>query len=581
MARRSRSHWARLSLFASVVVVVVVASTCFCATTAFTTRTPQQQQHRLTKGRTVARHNFRFSAPVLNRRDSPCSHTTTTTRTTKTAATSLQIAANPAAVAATTAAAPLASVAVLAFIVLIHELGHYSASKFFGVAVEEFSVGFGPKLLSFTLWQDEFNLRALPLGGYVRFPENYNTTLARELEEAEFEEADAFIQSKRDEMSFGARILNAVTLGALDDKLWSDEKKRRRAVLEELETNKSNIGSNNNKEDSWWSKFVSGNKKTKKKDIPKVPGEIEYYDDPKLLQNRPWFQRAIVLCGGVIFNLLLAFSIYFGQINFGSGLPVPVFDNGIVVTQTPAADAAARGILRQGDVIVAVDGRPLAVTGRVSDSQKAISEFIAQIRATPDGESLRLDVQHNNNNNQKSNQLEQVRVQPQRKGANEPQTIGVLLSPNYLKTDVLKTSNPVEAGRLALGYCTELTQETASGLFSFFAGFVAGGSNANAGAQVSGPIGLIKTGSDVVSTQDWSAVLLFAAAISINLGVINSIPLPALDGGQLVFVLAEAVTGRKVDQRFQEGITGVAVLFLLLLSAGTFVGDLSSILGTR
>ena len=105
------------------------------------------------------------------------------------------------------------------------------------------------------------------------------------------------------------------------------------------------------------------------------------------------------------------------------------------------------------------------------------------------------------------------------------------------------------------------------------------GGNSGTGAQVSGPIGLIKTGSDVVATKDWTAVLLFAAAISINLGVINSIPLPALDGGQLVFVLAEAVTGRKVDQRFQEGITGVAVLFLLLLSAGTFVGDLSSIIG--
>ena len=491
---------------------------------------------------------------------------------------------------------------MLALIVTIHEAGHYLSSKLFGVQVEEFSVGFGPKLASFTVWGDEFNLRALPLGGYVRFPENYNATLARETEEAELELAAEFLENQRraTDPSWGARILNAVTLGAVDDKLWADEKKRRQQQQQASGISSSTDSTKPQPLSTWWNKIFKRDRATKEATSQQVPGEIEYYDDPDLLQNRPWPQRAVVLSGGILFNLLLAFCIYFGQINLGPGLPVPVFDEGIVVTAVPRTDAAAHGILRQGDVIVAVDGMPVAknfmstTTGgaaarrsavSASDSQKAIRDLIAQIRATPEGESLTLDVKHGATRairasansalaasdstsiqqQQQQQSLDRVRVQPKRvnNGDNAgPLTIGVLLSPNYAGTDIWKTSNPVEAAQLSLQYVTSVTQETASGLFSFFAGFVAGGGSGGGGggAQVSGPIGLIRTGSEVVATRDWTAVLLFAAAISINLGVINAVPLPALDGGQLVFVLAEALTGRKVNQRFQEGVTGVAVL---------------------
>mmetsp|Transcript_18302 Transcript_18302/g.34032 ORF Transcript_18302/g.34032 Transcript_18302/m.34032 type:complete len:141 (+) Transcript_18302:242-664(+) len=86
-----------------------------------------------------------------------------------------------------------------------------------------------------------------------------------------------------------------------------------------------------------------------------------------------------------------------------------------------------------------------------------------------------------------------------------------------------------------------------------------------------------RTGSDVVSTNDLRAVVGFAAAISIDLAVINSLPLPALDGGQLVFVLAEAATGRKIDQRLQENINAAVLLLLLLVSVGTTIGDVEAI----
>jgi membrane-associated protease RseP (regulator of RpoE activity) len=78
----------------------------------------------------------------------------------------------------------------------------------------------------------------------------------------------------------------------------------------------------------------------------------------------------------------------------------------------------------------------------------------------------------------------------------------------------------------------------------------------------------------MVRTGDVNAVIFFAAAISINLAVFNSLPLPALDGGQIAFVLGEALSGKKIDQRLQEEINAIALLVLLLTSFSTVLIDL-------
>jgi membrane-associated protease RseP (regulator of RpoE activity) len=473
---------------------------------------------------------------------------------------------------------PIGSILILATIVLIHESGHFLAAKRFGIAVEEFSIGFGPKILGFVAGQDEFNLRWIPLGGYVRFPENYNTTLARDIQQADMVASEEYIRSRGP--GFIEQILNALSLGFLEDQIWQNEKKRRIQELNDRRQQEPLL--------PWWKRF--GNKKPKTSFMD-VGAEIEYYDDPSLLQNRPWFERAVVLSGGVIFNLLLAFVIYFGQISVGPGIPIPTFDSGIVVASMPPPDAAASGVLRQGDIILRVNGVDVMPTSTVSskpsvyESQKAISDFIAKIRATPNGEALVLTIAHptkQNRNVDSVTPVVDVIVQPKRSTANGPMTIGTLLSPNYVQTGVLKTSNPMEAANLAAQYVSSITLETANGILSLIATFlfgsIGGGSSSVAG-QVSGPLGLLRTGSEVVASQDWTTVLLFSAAISVNLAVINSLPLPALDGGQLVFVLSEAITGKKVNQQFQERVTAVAVLFLLLVSASTFVGDLNAVFG--
>ena len=270
------------------------------------------------------------------------------------ASTRLEAAAASSLLAA--AGSPAGAFLVLTSIVLVHECGHYLAARNYGIKVDEFAIGFGPKLFGFEALGNEFNFRAFPLGGYVRFPENYNTTLVLEQQKQLREEMKEWKKLTKEEQdddeteSIGYQLANALTLGAIEKKR---EQEREEELLKQQQQQVSQ---------PWWKSVFGGT--TKEPEKPKIPPkpmdpddvEIEYYDDPDLLQNRPWPERAVVLSGGVVFNLLLAFAIYFGEIST-IGLPQPIFDQGIVVSQNPVKEGAANGILRKGDIVVGVNGK--------------------------------------------------------------------------------------------------------------------------------------------------------------------------------------------------------------------------------
>ena len=218
-------------------------------------------------------------------------------------------------------------------------------------------------------------------------------------------------------------------------------------------------------------------------------------------------------------------------------------------------------------------GNPLLLSksGGSASAQKQVGDVIAAIRATPDGDNVNLQIKRNNKDS-----VQDIPIQPKKADGSSSPSIGVMLSPKFSEMKKLHSDQTLEAIGLAYGYFSSVFKQTLDGFLNLL-GTLLMGKGPPPGAQVSGPVGLIKTGTDVVSTKDLAAVLAFAGALSINLGVINALPLPALDGGQLLFVVAEAVTGRKVDQRLQEGITSAAVLLLLFVTLSTTFSDVGSI----
>jgi hypothetical protein len=246
-------------------------------------------------------------------------------------------------------------------------------------------------------------------------------------------------------------------------------------------------------------------------------------------------------------------------------------------------------------------GQPLTLRNTASglESQKGITEFIKKVRNTPEGESIQLGVIRTTSSSttppadpfvnpsikskksQKQQQQysptkETIVLTPQKLRADDnssPRSIGVMLGPNYVSTEYIRTKNLPTALQLASHEVTTLVKDTitsfadaASTVLSAPFKRVAGDTTATddiSSSGISGPIGVLKIGTDMVRT-----------AISINLAVFNSLPLPALDGGQIAFVLGEALSGKKIDQRLQEEINAIALLVLLLTSFSTVLIDL-------
>ena len=98
------------------------------------------------------------------------------------------------------------------------------------------------------------------------------------------------------------------------------------------------------------------------------------------------------------------------------------------------------------------------------------------------------------------------------------------------------------------------------------------------GSGLSGPVGVLALGASAVSANGLPSLLQFTSFLSLNLAVINALPLPGLDGGSVFLVLLEVIRGEKVEERVKEDVQGVAVLALVFFSLGTVVSDISRLL---
>ena len=348
----------------------------------------------------------------------------------------------------------LASIAVLGLLIFFHEAGHFLAATLQGIRVTGFSIGFGPSLIKKEINGVLYSIRALPLGGYVSFPDdNQSENYAK--------------------------------------------------------------------------------------------------DDPNLLANRPINQRALVISAGVLANLLVAWLVLVGQAVF-IGIPSEP-DQGVIIMSIQPKEAAAVSGLHPGDKILSVNGN------KIGKGKEALEKLVKEIQIAPEKELLLETVHHDD--------LEIIKVIPTN---NEGKgKIGAQLQPNI--TGSIRSARGIgdviiQADRQFL----DLLFKTIDGYKSLITNF---GSTAK---QLSGPVKIVEIGAQL-SEQGGSGLILFASLVSINLAVLNSLPLPLLDGGQLTLLFLEGVRGKPIPDKIQLIFMQSGFILLVGLSVILIIRDTSQL----
>jgi regulator of sigma E protease len=264
--------------------------------------------------------------------------------------------------------------------------------------------------------------------------------------------------------------------------------------------------------------------------------------DPRLFMNKTGPQKLLVVSAGVIMNMVLAALVLWG-VYATRGVPSLPDKVGTVIDHPIAGFPAAKAGLLRGDRIVAIDGSPVETW---PDLLKAIS--------SRPGESIRVEIERGS-----EHMALDLATRAEGQRGKKIGKIGITPMLQYEKMGV---------GRAFL-YGIEGTKtilfRTAQSIWLLISGHASV-------KDLAGPVGIAKmTGES--ARQGFSELLELLALISVNIGFLNILPIPALDGGHLVLVLIEGVRRRPLSTKLKLWIQQVGMILLLLLMAVVVFGD--------
>lgn len=341
---------------------------------------------------------------------------------------------------------------VLVALIVVHEFGHFVVAKLSGMRVDEFGIGYPPRVAAFKYGGTEYSLNWLPFGGFVRI---YGE-----------DESDA---AGKD--AFSAR--------------------------------------------------------------------------PKILQ-------ALTLVAGIAMNLLFAYVLIVLALGFGTQRALSdqealtAKDAALAIAAVlPGSPAAAAGLM-PGDLIRSVEGPNATFTGADANA------FTAFVGRDTTLSPLTFHIERN---------AKPLTLSAAPKAdiiPSQPWRLGLGVSISAVGTASVPWSRaPIDGAALTW----ELIKETAIGLAHFFGSIATFTVNLS---EVSGPIGIAGAVGNAYS-QGFTSLLTITALISINLALINIIPIPALDGGRLLFVLIEAVIRRPIKAVVAQRVNTIGFALLILL----------------
>lgn len=480
---------------------------------------------------------------------------------------------------------------VLGLVILIHELGHFLLAKRAGILCHEFALGMGPILISKKIGETRYSIRAFPIGGFV-------SMAGEEVQSSLVKVGDYVLTEMKADLITKISVVDAKNLEATQ------------VVSVNLTGASTDLELNGIKVLPEALVSIGG------KEIQIAPLERSF-------GSKTLFERFLTIFAGPFMNFVLAFII-FVIIGFIAGFPV--LDKAKIGSLNPNLPAAA--VLEVGDEITAVNGQPTpnwetftaAIRKDISIRQFELSglregevfttsltprlffysvgfnshpettdevrigsvvdgtlanqagflenDVIIRINQQPiDTWSALIDRLEANQTGQlmtftvlRSNLERTLEIRPYEKAILDTQSVPAV--------DVfIGVSPPTEfrffesfrSGALSVVGASRLIFDTISLLFN--------SSQVGVG-DLAGPIGIFTLTSDALA-QGLVVFLNWIGLLSVNLGILNLLPIPALDGGRLVFLAYEGVTRRKVNPRIENYLH--LMMFFLLIGFFIFI----------
>jgi regulator of sigma E protease len=426
---------------------------------------------------------------------------------------------------------------LIGVMIIIHELGHYWAARWFDIRVDTFSFGFGPRLFGFKKGETDFRVSAIPFGGYVRMtgeqPGDANADDPRSFQ--------AKPRWQRLIVVFGGPFMNMVLAVALLTGLfmWRFPKQPPRevsgvvgVVLPDSAAARAGI--------------QEGDR------ITGLDG-LQYpaWEDIalKVLGNPGQPLRVTFERNGVEKQATLVPEMDkrdgIGTAGWGEQMEIQV--GGV----QKGMDAERKG-LRAGDVLVSIDGQPIRSSVKIRETVKASQGKPVELVYRRDG------------------QQQSVTLTPAEGELDGQKTwmIGVQLEPRFVFVQL----GPIEA----LGESVKANVKSAGLIYQFLHGII---ERRMSPRSLEGPIRMAQISGEAAK-EGLSSYLGLMAMVSLNLAIFNLLPIPILDGGSILLLLVEMIFRRDLSLQVKEAVLKFGFVFLLMVVMFVLYNDIRKIMPT-
>jgi regulator of sigma E protease len=450
---------------------------------------------------------------------------------------------------------------VFAVLVVVHEAGHFAMAKKVGVRVLRFSIGYPPKIFGFRRGETEYSIGATPFGGYVRM-------LGDEVgEKPTPDELTLYLHEIGLDLIGAARERGVIHAGSgFDDNL--------RVVADRLGTGAAIPVQSGNAAAlavALGPVNVIGRELTPDEALlldevrrnPKVDDAIKSlaeHPSPALVQafckrafpTQSLGKRVLIVLAGPLANIIFAPILL--TLVFMVGVPQLLPVVGKTTKDLPAAKAG----LQAGDRILTVNGQPMETWADFSKTVKA-----------GDGSPIKLEIGREGDKSARSTivitptRLDQKTIY----GTNATSwVIGV----QPRGDEIAKKYGPLGAVEEACETSVEMSVQMVVGIASIFSG------STPMRDALGGPIMIAQMAREEAH-RGLVNLAMFTVMLSLELGIINLLPVPLLDGGHLLFFAFEGVRGKPLELRYREAMLQVGLFLLVALMAFVIFNDISRI----